>query len=164
MKNVLNRYNSLNSAGMESIIQKALKLFLDKFGAEYDCVTVSEENGHYRANIETSSPARLIGKNGVTLFSIQLLIKNILYTQQGENIFLTVDVDGYLKQQEDKKLETAVKYVNMMKDRNLAEIKLPPMKPFFRRIVHLHVANEYPELQSDSVGEGMSRAVRISYK
>lgn len=149
---------------METIIQKALKLFLDKFGAEYDCVTISEENGHYCANIETTNAARLIGKNGATLASIQLLLKNILYTQSGENIFVTVDVDGYLKQQEDKRIALADRYVNMMRDKNLAEIKLPPMKAFFRRIVHLHVANNYPELQSDSVGEGMSRAVRISYK
>ncbi len=149
---------------METIIQKALKLFLDKFGAEYDCVTISEENGHYRANIETDNPSRLIGKNGVTLNSIQLLLKNMLYAQNGENIFVTVDIDGYLQQQEEKRIELAEKYIAMMKDRNLAEIKLPPMRPFFRRVVHLYIVNTYPDLQTDSVGEGRERAVRISYK
>ena len=159
------RYNLFtNSLIMESILQKALKIFLDKFGAEYDCVTISETNGHYCANIETNNAARIIGKNGATLSAIQLLLKNILYTQNGENIFVTVDVDGYLKQQEDKRIAIADRYIETMREKNLAEIKLPPMKALFRRIVHLHVVNNYPELQTDSVGEGMERAVRVSYK
>ncbi len=149
---------------MESIIQKALKLLLDKFGATYDCVTISEDNGHYRANIETTEPARLIGKNGDTLSAIQTLLKNALYAQNGESIFLTVDVDGYRKQKEAKIVEKAKKFVDIMRNENLGEIKLMPMNPYYRRIVHTWIANEFPELTSDSVGEGRERAVRIFYK
>ena len=149
---------------METIIQKALKLLLDKFGADYDCVMVSEEDGHYRANIECANPARLIGKNGETLNSIQTLLKNILFTQNKENVFLSVDVDGYRKTQEDRIISKAEYYLNTMRDQNLAEIKLPPMNPYFRRLVHMWVLNNFPELQSDSTGEGQNRAVRIFHR
>lgn len=149
---------------MESIIQKALKLLLDKFGATYDCVTISEENEHYRANIETTESARLIGKNGDTLNAIQTLVKNILYAQNHESIFLTVDIDGYKKQKEDKVLIKAEKFIEIMKAENLAEIKLTPMTPYYRRIVHTWLVQKYPELTSNSVGEGGQRSVRIFYK
>lgn len=149
---------------METIIQKALKLLLDKFGATYDCVMISEENGHYRANIETSEPARLIGKNGDTLGSLQTLLKNILYAQNGEGIFLSVDVDNYRKQKEDRVIEKAKKFIDIMKNENLGEIKLPPMNPYYRRIIHTWIANDFPDLTSDSLGEGAARAVRVLHK
>ncbi len=149
---------------METIIQKALKILLDKFGATYDCVMISEENGHYRANIETTEPARLIGKGGETLASIQTLLKNTLYAQNGKGIFLTVDVDNYRKQKEDNVIEKAKKFIEIMKNENLGEIKLPPMNPYYRRIVHTWIANEFTDLTSDSTGEGRSRAIKIIHK
>lgn len=149
---------------MESIIQKALKILLDKFGAEYDCVMVSEENGHYRANIESTAPARLIGKNGDTLNAVQTLLKNVLYAQSKENIFLSVDVDNYRKNQEDRVIEKAQKFIDTMKSENLSEMKMTPMPPFFRRVVHMWILNNFPELASDSIGEGMARSVRVFYK
>ncbi len=149
---------------METIIQKALKLLLDKFGAEYDCVTITEENGQYRANIETPNAARLIGKNGETLSAIQTLLKNMLFAQNKENVFISVDVDNYRKAQEERIIQKAERYIDMMKERNLAEIKLPPMSPYFRRVVHMWVLHSFPELESDSVGEGKARAVRVFYK
>lgn len=149
---------------MESIIQKALKRLLDEFGTSYDCVTVSEDSGHYRANVETSNPARLIGKNGTTLSAIQTLLKALMWSQNSETVLVTVDVDNYLKQQEDKKIEVAKRYIGIMQDKNLAEIKLPPMRALFRRAIHLWIMSERPELTTESVGEGRDRAVQICYK
>jgi spoIIIJ-associated protein len=149
---------------METIIQKALKLLLDKFGSEYDCVTVAEENGHYRANIETPNAARLIGRNGATLNALQILLKNILWSKQEEKIFVTVDVDHYRKDQEDRLIEKVQRTIEMMKDRNLSEIKLFPMSSYFRRIVHLWIIQEYPEMMTESIGEGDTRAIKVFYK
>ncbi|MCF7812151.1 KH domain-containing protein [Candidatus Gracilibacteria bacterium] len=149
---------------METIIQKALKLLLDKYGAPYDCVTVVEENSHYRASIETPDPARLIGRNGTLLNALQIILKNILWKQNEEKAFVTLDVDGYRQDQYERIYQKVESSIDMMKERNLSEIKLNPMKPFLRRLVHLWVAENYPELTTDSVGEGRQRAVRIHYK
>jgi len=149
---------------METIIQKTLKRLLDEFGAEYLCVTVVEDNGHYRANIETDHAAQLIGRNGKTLSSLQVLLKNILWSQNDDKIFVTVDVDGYRKEQEDKIISKTEKTIDLMKERNLSEMKLHPMTPYFRRVVHTWIAATYPELTTESVGECQNRAIKVLYR
>lgn len=149
---------------METIIQKTLRTLLDKFGAEYLCVTVAEEQGHYRATIETDNASRLIGRSGQTLNALQILLKNILWSQNGEKVFVTVDVDGYRKDQEEKVLEKVRRMIDMMKERNFSEIKLHPMSAYFRRVVHVWVAAEHPELTTESIGEGEGRAIKVLYK
>lgn len=149
---------------METIIQKALKLLLDKYGVEYDCVRIEEDNDHYYAIIETTDPSRLIGRNGATLNALQTILKNILWAKSEEKIFVTLDVDGYRRSQYEKTYEKIKKSIELMKERNLSEMTLYPMKPFLRRLVHLWIAKNYPDLTTNSVGEGVQRAIRIMYK
>ncbi len=149
---------------METIIQKALKLLLDKYGASYDCVRVEEENDHYYALIETEDPSRLIGRNGATINALQTILKNILWTQNEKKVFLTLDVDGYRQSQYEKTYDKIRKSIEMMKDRNLSELTLYPMKPSLRRLVHLWIAKNYPELSTNSVGEGTQRTIHVFYK
>lgn len=149
---------------METIIQKALKILLDKFGADYDVVTVSEENGHYRANIETTDPARIIGKNGATINALEMFLKMILHEQNGEKIFFTLDVDGYKKSREDAVLDKVKAKIEWMKEQNIGELRLWPMRAGTRRMVHLWIAKEYPELTTDSDGDGRNRAIKVMYK
>lgn len=149
---------------METIIQKALKILLDKFGASYDCIRIQEDNEHYYATIETSDPARLIGRNGATLNALQTLLKNILWSQNEEKFYVTIDIDGYRKSQYDKTFDKVARSIDMMKERGLGEMTLYPMKPFLRRLVHLWIADNYPELTTNSVGEGAKRAIRVLYK
>lgn len=149
---------------METIIQKILKLLLDKFGAEYDVITIHEEAGCYRANIETSEAGRLIGKNGALINALEHFFKEILYKQLAEKVFVTLDVDNYKKEKQDKVLAKVQQRIDSMKDLNVGEMKLWPMRPGLRRVVHLWIANGYPELTTDSVGDGPSRAVRVLCK
>lgn len=150
---------------METIIQKALKLLLDKYGYDYDCITVAEEDSaHYRANIETDDASRLIGKKGMVLNALQLILKNILWSQNSERIYVTVDVDNYRQQQNEKIFERVQKTIDYMRGQNLSEIKLNPMRPATRRQVHLWIAKTFDDLTSDSVGEGRERAIRVLYK
>ena len=149
---------------MESIIQKALKLLLDKFGSEYDLVSVMEENGHYYANIETADASRLIGKHGQTINALEMFLKQILFAKSDEKIFLTVDVDGYKKNRQKQLFEKVAAKIDWMKENALSELNLWPMGGGQRRMVHLWIADEYPDLTTDSIGEGRERAIKVFYK
>ena len=149
---------------MESIIQKALKLLLDKFGAEYDLVSVAEESGHYYANIETADASRLIGKHGQTVNALEMFLKQILFAKSEEKIFLTVDVDGYKKNRQKQLFEKVAAKIDWMKENALSELNLWPMGGGQRRMVHLWIADKYPDLTTDSIGEGRERAIKVFYK
>jgi spoIIIJ-associated protein len=125
---------------------------------------VAEKNGHYRANIETPEAGKLIGPNGATLNALQILLKNVLYHQTSERLFVSVDVDSYRAEQDDRFLRKVQESIEMMKDQNLGELKLSPMKPYLRRLVHLWIPVNYPDLATSSIGDGDNRAIKVFHK
>lgn len=149
---------------METIIQRTIKLLLDSYQADYAYVTVSEESGHYMINIETDHPPKLIGRNGSVLNALQTLLKNLLWKQCNEKVFVTLDVDGYRRAQHERIYAKVQKTIDLMREQGLSEIKLKPMHPATRRLVHLWLVKSHPDLTSDSVGEGKDRAIRVYYK
>ena len=74
------------------------------------------------------------------------------------------ECENYKKEKQDKVLGKVQQRIEYMKDTNVGEMKLWPMHPGLRRIVHLWVATSYPELTTDSIGDGSSRSIRVLYK
>ncbi|MCB9809562.1 hypothetical protein H6771_01120 [Candidatus Peribacteria bacterium] len=149
---------------METIIKRTLTQLLDLFGAPYDVIGVTDEDGHYRANIETVDPGQIIGTRGGVLHALETLLQHFLWKETGDRVFFSLDVDNYRKQKDEELLERIRENITFMKENGLAEFQLRPMRPYLRRIVHLHIASHYPELTTDSTGEGRDRAVKILYK
>ncbi|MCA9371081.1 MAG: hypothetical protein KC680_03930, partial [Candidatus Peregrinibacteria bacterium] len=111
--------------------------------------------------------SRIIGWHGETLNSIQHLAKSII-RQKGNldrSPFLVLDVDGYRKSQEDKVRAIAEKKADFVR-RTGSRVALAPMSPYFRRIVHLHVAStpELADLTTESSGQGDYRQVVLKLK
>ena len=76
-----------------------------------------------------------------------------------------MDIDGYRRMQEDKVKHIADTKADFVR-RTGNRIALSPMSPYFRRIVHLHVAS-HPDLQdltTESVGEGDYRQIVLRLK
>ncbi len=104
----------------------------------------------------------LIGKDGRTLNSIQLLLRQSLSMQTGMNIKLSVDASNY-KAKKLKNLEYDIKRIaNEVLDTHVS-VKLDSMNSYERRFVH-NLIGDYPELSSESDGEGMDRHITIRYK
>jgi spoIIIJ-associated protein len=106
----------------------------------------------------------LIGWHGETIAAVQHVLKCLLWKQGVESkTQVIVDVDGYKKRQEESVIRLAERKAEVA-IANQKEIKLPPMNPYFRRKIHLHLAesDKYKErITTDSVGEGAQRQVRI---
>ncbi|MBI2117978.1 hypothetical protein HYT95_03700, partial [Candidatus Peregrinibacteria bacterium] len=79
--------------------------------------------------------------------------------------FLVLDVDGYRKAQEDNVRRIAEQKADFVR-RTGNRIALAPMSPYFRRIVHLHVANSpiLQDLTTFSHGEGEYRQIVLKLK
>lgn len=111
-------------------------------------------------NVVTDDASLLIGSRAQNLLALEYLMKRFIErTAAEERPMFFLDVNGYrLHQLEELKAEAknVAKKVRLYR----AAITLKPMPAFERRIVHVALA-EYPDITTQSVGEGESRRVTI---
>jgi len=154
----------MNEVLLKDILSGLLK-FLD---LPSDGLTVkTEEDGLTRVDILSSNPSRIIGWHGETLNALQHLAKSMLRAKEKleRTPFVVLDVDGYRKMQEEKVCKIAEQKADFVR-RTGNRVALQPMSPYFRRIVHLYVANnpQLQDLMTESVGEGDYRQIVMRMK
>lgn len=151
----------------DALIKETVGNLLTRLGLEFSDIQVSQEEDFTRAEIVSGTASRIIGWHGETLNSIQHLAKSIIRQQQklDRSPFLVLDIDGYRKSQEDKVRSIAEQKADFVR-RTASRVALAPMSPYFRRIVHLHVANtpELADLTTESAGQGDYRQVVLRLK
>ena len=103
----------------------------------------------------------LIGKEGRTLNSFQLLIRQAIQAKTGFNVKINLDASNY-KVRKMQNLEYDMKrIIHEVLDTHIA-VSLDPMNSYERRFVH-NLISEYKGLSSESEGEGMYRHIIIKY-
>lgn len=149
------------------LIKSSLASVLDHLGLHHSNITVGQEGDVTRVEITSSDASRIIGWHGETLNSVQHILKSIVRT--AENLertpLIIVDVDGYRRMQEEKVKKIAEAKADFVR-RTGNRIALSPMSPYFRRIIHLHIAG-HPNMQdltTESVGEGDYRQIVLKLK
>ena len=151
----------------EAMIQDVVGSLLEQLNLPFEKIEVSEGDGFTRVDITSASASKIIGWHGETLNSIQHLAKSIIRTKDKleKSPFLVLDVDGYRRDQEEKVCSIAERKADFVR-RTGNRVALPPMSPYFRRIVHLHVANNenLQDLTTSSSGEGEYRQIVLRLK
>jgi spoIIIJ-associated protein len=110
-------------------------------------------------NILTDEAYLLIGAHSQNLIALEYLLKRLAERDGDDEARFFLDVNGYrLHHLEELKLEAknSAKKVRLYR----TELVLKPMSAFERRIVHMALA-EYPDITTESVGEGETRRVVI---
>ena len=149
------------------MIKDILGDLLKHLDLHFDAIEVSEGDGFVRVDITSSAASKIIGWHGETLNSIQHILKSIIRSKESleKSPFIVLDVDNYRRDQEDKVCSTAKRKVDFVR-RTGNRIALPPMSPYFRRVVHLFVANDkdLQDLTTESQGEGEYRQIILRLK
>lgn len=139
-----------------AVLQDILKYF------ELGEVTIDEyegDEGELILDITGDNLAVLIGRHGRTLESLQFLITSILYRKLGFRYPVVIDVEGYKSRQRQKIEDIAFSAAQRAVEQD-RRIKLRPMTPYERRIVHLYLRND-DRVETKSEGEGHARRVVI---
>lgn len=148
-------------------IQSALAALLDHLNLQHGAIVVTMDGDMTRVDIDSTEASRIIGWHGETLNSLQHVLKSMIRTQEKleRTPLIIVDVDGYRKMQEEKVIKIAEQKADFVR-RTGSRIALSPMSPYFRRIVHLYVANTpaLSDLMTESVGEGDYRQIVLRLK
>lgn len=148
-------------------LKDILGALLEKLSLPFTDIKVTEEKDLTRMEIVSPEASRIIGWHGETLNGLQHLVKSIIRSQEKleRSPFIVVDVDGYRLMQEEKVRKIAEQKADFVR-RTGNRIALQPMSPYFRRIVHLHIANTptMSDLTTESVGEGEYRQIVMKLK
>ena len=90
------------------------------------------------------------------------MLRCMLWKQKvGSDVQIVVDVDGYKKRQEESVIRLAERKA-LQAIESQKEVKLPPMNPYFRRKVHLFLADKFKDqVTTESTGEGQDRSIKI---
>ena len=139
-----------------AVLQDILKYF------ELGEVTIDEyegDEGELILDITGDNLAVLIGRHGRTLESLQFLITSILYRKLGFRYPVVIDVEGYKSRQRQKIEDIAYSAAQRAVEQD-RRIKLRPMTPYERRIVHLYLRND-DRVETKSEGVGHARRVVI---
>lgn len=123
---------------------------------------ILESEDIFKVTLVSDQNAILIGKEGRTLNSIQLLLKQSIKNKMGLSLKINVDVANY-KVKKLKNIEYQVKKIIKEVQSTKITAALDPMNSYERRFVH-NLVSEYKNLTTESIGEGRDRRVTIKYK
>lgn len=114
-------------------------------------------------NIDTPDSYLLIGKQGMHLRALQVLVQSIVANKVHQFIPFSIDVDDYTRKREWFLKETAKQAVDRCK-RIGKPVPLEPMPNFERKLVHAYLQDNFPGIVSDSVGYEPRRRIVVRVK
>lgn len=139
-----------------------LKEILDNMGIKAE-IEVKEEENTLKIHMNGPDMGILIGYRGETLDALQYLISlNINKNHNDDYKRVILDTENYRKKREETIQRLAVKIANKA-IRTGRIVKLEPMNPYERRIIHSVLQNN-PDVQTYSEGEEPYRRVVVNLK
>lgn len=144
-----------------------IKNFLEQLGVEIDSVEEGESDLGESTRYVINSPeaALLIGNRGETLRALSHLLKKTIdknLSEEEREPHFFIDVGDYQNQRiqeiKNKAIIMAERARFFKKD-----VEMPPMTAYERMIVH-SAFNDFPDIETESSGEGRDRFVVIKYK
>ncbi len=141
-----------------------LREFLGKMNIEAQVRYIRTQEGVPKLEIESQDGALIIGRKGSNLEAIQFLI-NRMYFKADENEIgekFIVDTENYLARRKEALRDLALRMADKVK-RTGKKVKLSPMPPHERRVIHLTLQND-KSIETFSVGKEGDRYVVIAPK
>jgi len=146
-------------------IKQILQDFLEKISLPY--TTVEDEvlsDGVFRFNILSEVPRYVIGSRGSNLFALQHCFRLFLKRDfEDQKVPVILDANDYRKNQEDNLILLADQKIEFLRQKK-QPIRLAPMASYKRRKLHTYIAENYPDVTTESHGDRDDRYVVIKLK
>lgn len=125
-------------------------------------IEVNESDNVFSVLVVTDNNAVLIGKDGNTLNSIQMLLRQSVRKYGDFGFKINLDIAGY-KSKKERNIMYEVKKIAREVLKTKVDAKLDPMNSYERRVVHTALS-EFKNIATESEGVEPNRCVVIKYK
>lgn len=145
---------------VKSFIKDYLTTLLDKMNIK-STVNVYEDEKIFTVKVKSNDNRVLIGKDGKNMSAIQLMVRQVVRNMTKFNVKINLDISNY-REKKERYFESDIKKIINEVLASKTNTKLDPMNSYQRRLVH-NVANNYYNIETESVGEEPNRCVTIKY-
>ena len=145
-------------------IEAFLKAYLERFFENIEMqaeVTVENDDGFYRIQINAENNAVLIGKNGTALQSLNTIVKAAASSEFRKRVGVLIDINGYKQEKYHKVCALAMRVAKDVR-RTKTDAILDPMPADERKAIHNHLA-DMDCITTESECEGNHRRLKIMY-
>ena len=145
-------------------IEAFLKAYLERFFENIEMqaeVTVENDDGFYRIQINAENNAVLIGKNGTALQSLNTIVKAAASSEFRKRVGVLIDINGYKQEKYHKVCALAMRVAKDVR-RTKTDAIMDPMPADERKAIHNHLA-DMDCITTESEGEGNHRRLKIMY-
>lgn len=140
------------------IIKKTAEKLFEMLQIEGE-VEVAEAEEGVSVVLSTQESGIVIGHHGETLEALQLILSLVTAKELGEFVRIALEVGDYRKSREEYLRSLALSSKEKAISQG-AEVTLPMLKSWERRVVHLMFQDD-KDVTSESVGEGKERVLVI---
>jgi spoIIIJ-associated protein len=131
---------------------------LERMGAEIEVEGFIKE-GNLCVEVKTDEEGVLIGKDGRTLESLQMLVNRMMSKRLKTTTRVVLDIDGYRKRRADSMASIGYRLGEKAK-RIGHSLTVGPFNAHDRRIIHVTLKDDLC-LKTESLGEGEFKKVKI---
>ena len=124
--------------------------------------SVEKNTSGLNVSITSEKLGYLIGYRGETLYALQNIMAAIAGKGVEQRVRVILDIEGY-KEKREKTLEELAEKVAKTVIRTKKSVKLEPMKPYERKIIHSKLQGNN-RVETTSVGEEPHRRIIVSLK
>jgi len=122
-------------------------------------IEVEQKEELINIDIQTSDAQTLIGRQGLVLSDIQLLLRKIIKKKTNEDFYISVDIDNYKKNKENYLKDLAWNVADEVLKTG-QEKEIPLVSSFDRRIVHIEL-QQRNDVLTESIGGGEERRIIV---
>jgi len=136
-----------------------LKQILEKMGERADVNQIEVDAESVELEIKGDGSGILIGRHGQTLDALEYVVNRILARRIKDAAPISLETESY-RSRRRQQLHRMALSVGERAKREHQSVRLDPMPPRDRRVVHLALKDD-PMITTRSVGEGFLRSIEI---
>ncbi len=124
-------------------------------------VEIIQEKDAFKVILDAENNALIIGKNGVTLQSLNLLLKHACNATFEKRVNVYVDINKY-KEDKYRRVKSMAKRIALEVRKTKIDVSLDPMPADERKEIHKFLS-DFKNIKTESTGEGNKRHLVIKY-